>query len=218
MAHEDRQIQAMIEFIDRDAQEKVREYDDEAQALYDSEKANLVEAQKKKVLATTEEAKKQLEVQRRVARAQISKQERMRVEEARGATVEAVQKRTQEEIKKLVKDQTKYKQLLADLLRQSAISIAADADVLCRKQDEGVVKGLLKQAEDAATASTGKPVKLTLSKDKLDDEESWGGVVLKSAGGHKVVCDNTLAARTSHCFAEQMPTVRHYLFHEKAVF
>eukprot|EP00672_Neobodo_designis_P018233 CAMPEP_0174827590 /NCGR_PEP_ID=MMETSP1114-20130205/822_1 /TAXON_ID=312471 /ORGANISM="Neobodo designis, Strain CCAP 1951/1" /LENGTH=218 /DNA_ID=CAMNT_0016061257 /DNA_START=59 /DNA_END=715 /DNA_ORIENTATION=- len=218
MASEDRQIQAMIEFIDRDAQEKVREYDDEAQALYDSEKANLVEAQKKKVIAATADAKKQLEVDRRVARAQVSKQERMRVMEARGEALDQVKQRTEQQVRQLVKDSTKYKQLLADLLRQSAIAIAADADVVCRKQDEGVVKGLLKQAEEAAQQACGKAVKLTLSKEHLDDEASWGGVTLKSAGGHKVICDNTLAARTAHCFDEQMPTVRHYLFHEKAHF
>ena len=49
---EDRQIHAMIEFIERDAQEKAREFDDEAQALYDAEKAALVEQQKKKVKKT----------------------------------------------------------------------------------------------------------------------------------------------------------------------
>jgi vacuolar-type H+-ATPase subunit E/Vma4 len=108
------------------------------------------------------------------------------------------------------------KQLLADLLRQSAVAIAADADVLCRQQDEAIVKSLLKQAQDAAETATGKSVKLTLSKEKLDDETSWGGVTLKSAKGGKVVCDNTLAARLTHCFEEQLPTVRHYLFHEKA--
>lgn len=218
MAHEDRQITAMIEFIDRDAQEKVREYDDEAQAMYDSEKANLVEAQKKKVLAAHEEAKKQLEINRRVGRAQVSKQERMRVEEARGEAVAQVQKLTREKVQKLINDQGKYKQLLADLLRQSAVAIADDADVLCRKQDEGVVKSLLKQTEQAASAACGKPVKLTMSKDSLDDAAAWGGVTLKSSNGHKVVCDNTLAARTAHCFAEQMPTVRHYLLHDKAAF
>jgi len=218
MASEDRQIQAMIEFIDRDAQEKVREYDDEAQAMYDSEKANLVEAQKKKVIAQTADAKKDLEVNRRVARAQVSKQERMRVMEARGEALDQVKQRTEEQVRALVKDATKYKQLLADILRQSAVSIADDADVLCRKQDEQIVKGLLKQAEEAGSRATGKPMKLTLSKDKLDDEAAWGGVVLKSANNHKVICDNTLAARMAHCFDEQMPTVRYYLFHEKAHF
>ena len=215
MSNEDRQIQAMIEFIDRDAQEKVREYDDEAQALYDSEKANLVEAQKKKVVAAAEDKKKSLEVDRRVARAQIAKQERMRVEEARGAAMDQVRKRTEDEIRKIVKDQTKYKQLLADLLRQSAIAIAADAEVVCRKQDAAVVKGLLKQACDSACQSTGKNFTLKMSEQALEDEVAWGGVTLKTLNG-KVVCDNTLAARTAHGFEEQMPTIRHQLFHDKA--
>ena len=216
MSTEERQIQAMIEFIERDAQEKAREYDDEAKAMYDSEKANVVEAQKKKVAANAEDRKKTLEVERRVARAQVSKNERMRVMEARTAVMDNVQKRTEEEIRKLVKDAGKYKTLLADILRQSAIAIAADASVQCRQEDEAVVKGLLKGAETAAAEKVGKAIKLTLSKDFLDAESSWGGVILRSAGARAVVCDNTLAARSKHCFAEQLPTVRYYLFHEKA--
>jgi V-type H+-transporting ATPase subunit E len=214
MSHEDRQIQAMIEFIERDAQEKAREYADEAQAMYDSEKANLVEAQKKKVVANSEENKKQMEINRRVARAQTSKQERMRVMEARGQAMSTLKARAEEDIRKLVKDQTKYKQLLADLLRQSATAIAADAEVVVRQADEAVVNGLLKQAQEAAEQVIGKPVTLTMSKERLEDDVAWGGVTLKSANG-KVVCNNTLSVRLAHCFEEQEPTMRYFLFNDK---
>ena len=118
-------------------------------------------------------------------------------------------------LNQLIRD---MRQQFIEARKQVAVSIADDADVLCRKQDEQIVKGLLKQAEEAGSRATGKPMKLTLSKDKLDDEAAWGGVVLKSANNHKVICDNTLAARMAHCFDEQMPTVRYYLFHEKAHF
>lgn len=218
MSSEDRQIQAMIEFIERDAQEKAREYDDEAQSLYDSEKANLVEAAKKKVAASSAEQKKQLDVDRRVARAQVSKQQRMRVMEERISVLENVKEQTKAGILKLVKDQGKYKTLMADLLRQSAVAVDADADVFVRKADEGLAKGLLKQTEQAVQAATGKAVKLTIAKDNLDDDEAWGGCVLKSAGGHNIVCDNSLSYRTRNCFNEQLPTVRHFLFHDKAQF
>jgi len=214
---EDRQIHAMIEFIERDAQEKAREYDDEAQSLYDAEKATLVEAAKKKVAAEAEEAKKQAEVTRRVARAMLSKEERMRVNDARSAVLDTVQSQTEAKVRAVVKDAGKYKQLLADLLRQSALAIDGDCEVTCRKQDEGTVKGLLKSAEEAVAAANGKKVSISLAKNKsLSDEEDWGGVVLTTTDG-RISCHNTLKYRAQAVIKEQLPTLRHALFHPQGL-
>ena len=217
MAEDDRQIHAMIEFIERDAHEKAREYDDEAQSVYDSEKASLVEAQKKKVAAEASKQMKQIDVQHRVQQAQSTKLQRMKLLDERVAIVDSLKDQTKLQVQGLVKDATKYKQLLADLLRQAAIAVEADAVVKCRKADEAAVKTLLANAEQAAVSATGKPCTLSISADNLEDQVSWGGIMLTSADG-KITCDNTLASRTSHCFAEQLPIVRHYLFNESAKF
>lgn len=216
MSAEDRQIQAMIEFIDRDAQEKVREYGDEAQAVYDSEKSKLVEAAKEKVIANVAEQKKSLEVNRRVERAQISKKERMRVMDARNQVLEQLKTKVQDDVRKLAKDAAKYKAFLTDLLVESGVTIASDATVSTVPEDEAVVKGLLKSAQETISKKIGKEIKLTMASEKLAVEEAWGGVLLRSAHGRPVTCNNTLAARTRNCIEEQLPTIRYYLFHDQA--
>jgi V-type H+-transporting ATPase subunit E len=216
MADDDRQIHAMIEFIERDAHEKAREYDDEAQSVYDSEKASLVESQKKKVAQQAEKEKKKIDVDDRVGKARVSKAQRMKLLDERVAIVDNLKEQTQQQVQQLVNNATKYKQLLADLLRQSAVAIEADANVQCRKSDEAVVKGLLPAAEQAVHQKTGLVVKLSIGKEPLEDA-AWGGVILTSTDG-RIKCNNTLKSRTEHCFAEQLPTVRHFLFNDNAKF
>lgn len=212
---EDKQIQAMIEFIERDAQEKIREYEDEAQNQYDAEKANLVEAEKKKVIASTENRKKQIEVDRRVNRALQVKEQRLRVMEERGRLLDTLQEGAKNEIFALMKDLPKYKELLRGLMIQSAVAIQSDCEVLCRKADEATIKSFFAEAADAVLKATGKTVQFIIAKTSLTDEEDWGGVTLVSKDG-KISCNNTLSYRARHAFTEQLPTIRYQLFHELA--
>lgn len=213
--NEDKQIQSMIDFIEREAQEKAEELDQAAQEEYDVEKMRLVEAEKAKIRTQTEAKKKQVEIDRRVAQANHAKSQRQRVMEERARLLEDLRAATQKKIVALVNDSTKYRQLLSDLIRQSAAAIQADASVQCRKADEAMVKKALPEAESWLQAQMKKTIKLTVAKDNLNDEESWGGVVLTSADG-KIVCNNTLAYRMEHAFKEQLPTVRYQLFNDKA--
>jgi V-type H+-transporting ATPase subunit E len=75
------------------------------------------------------------------------------------------------------------------------------------------VKGMLKEVSDLVSRTLGLTVALTLSKSSLSDDESWGGVLLTTTDG-RITCNNTLAYRASHCFNEQLPTIRYLLFHE----
>lgn len=209
---EDRQIHAMIEFIERDAQEKAREFDDEAQALYDAEKAALVEQQKKKVINDFTEAQKKAEIAHRVTRAQLSKDERLRINDCRLSKLDQLKQDAEKKIRAMVSaGGAPYKKLLKDLLIQSAVGIECDATVVVRKQDEAEVKGLLKDAEAAVKKARGKTVTLTIAKENLTDAD-WGGMTLHSTDG-KITNQNTLAYRMATVFTEQIPTLRHALFH-----
>lgn len=212
---EDRQIQSMIDFIEREAQEKAEELDAAAQEEYDVEKMRLVEAEKAKIRANLEKKKKQAEVERRVTRANHAKAQRLRVMEERATILEQLNGIIKNKIMSLVGDSTKYRQLLLDLVRQSLAAIQDDAVISCRKQDEAVLSKALKELEQWYLAQTGKTSSLSLSKEYLDDGESWGGVVLRSRDG-RIVCNNTLSYRAHHCFAEQTPTVRYFLFNPEA--
>lgn len=211
---EDRQIQSMIDFIEREAQEKAEELDAAAQEEYDVEKMRLVEAEKAKIRANLEKRKKQAEVERRVTRANHAKAQRLRVMEERATILQQLDELVKKKILALVNDKTKYTQLLLDLIRQSFAAIQADAVVQCRKQDEQLITKALPDLHKWYE-SRGGSATLTVSKDFLDDGEAWGGVVLRSRDG-RIVCNNTLSYRARHCFAEQTPTVRYYLFNSEA--
>jgi V-type H+-transporting ATPase subunit E len=212
---EDKQIQSMIDFIEREAKEKAEELDQSAQEEYDVEKMRLVEAEKNKIRAATENKKKQVEVERRVNRANHTKEQRVRMMEERAGVLAALRDQTQQKIKALVNDQNKYRQLLTDLLRQALMAIQADTVVQCRKKDESLVQKAIKDVEAHYQKTTGKSASVTISKDSLVDEESWGGIILSSTDG-RIVCNNTLSYRCDHAFKEQLPTIRFMLFNEKA--
>jgi len=212
---EDRQIQSMIDFIEREAHEKAEELDAAAQEEYDVEKMRLVEAEKAKIRTNLEKKKKQVEVERRVTRANQSKSQRLRVMEERAAILDQLHDIVKAKIVATVGDKVKYTQLLLDLCRQSLSAIRTDASIECRKQDEPLISKALVELQKGYEAETGKAVSLTISKTSLDDAESWGGVILRSRDG-RIVCNNTLAYRARHAFAEQTPSVRYFLFNAEA--
>ena len=214
---EDRQIQSMIDFIEREAQEKAEELDQAAQEEYDVEKMRLVEAEKNKIRSQADKNKKQVEIQGRVARANHSKEQRLRVMEERGVILQNLRDLTKKKIMSMVNDGNKYRQLLSDLIKQSMLSIRCDAVVDCRKQDEQIVKKIFSDAESWYHGKTNEKISLSVSRDYLQDDEAWGGVVLHSTDG-RITCNNTLAYRTEHCFADQLPTVRFTLLNEDSHF
>lgn len=212
---EERQIQSMIDFIEREAAEKADELDLSAQEEYDVEKMRLVEAEKAKIRANLEKRKKQAEVDRRVARANHAKGQRLRFMQERATILENLQELAKAKVVAIVNDAKKYQQLLSDIIRQSVHAIQADTTITCRKQDEAVIRKLLEDIQQWYQAKNGKPVKLSMDKAYLVDAEAWGGVVLRSTDG-RIVCDNTLSYRATNVFVEQLPTVRYYLFNEAA--
>lgn len=213
---EERQIQSMIDFIEREAQEKAEELDAAAQEEYDVEKMRLVEAEKAKIRANLEKKKKQVEVERRVTRANHAKSQRLRLMDERAAILDELNAAIKKKILAIVNDKNAYQKLLLDLLRQSLLAIQADSVIECRKQDEQMVSKAFNEIQTWYQSQSGKSVTLSLNKQSsLDDAEAWGGVVLRSCDG-RIVCNNTLSYRARHCFAEQAPTVRYFLFNAEA--
>ncbi len=216
--HEDKQIQGMVDFIERDAHEKARELEDEANAQYNSEKANYVEVEKKKALAAFEKNKKQVEIDRRVAAAGHSQEQRMRILDSRRDILDQLQSRVQSKVLGVVGDERKYAPLLQNLLSQAAVAVRADSVVTVRQKDANLVKGMFSKTEAEVERITGRKVKLSLdTQNYLDDAKDWGGVVLVGFNG-QITCENTLAIRAGHVFDEQLPTVRYLMFHDKAKF
>lgn len=212
---EDRQIQSMIDFIEREAHEKAEELDQAAQEEYDVEKMRLVEAEKAKIRTNLDKKKKQVEVDRRVASAHHSKKQRIRLMEERGKVLDELKDICKSKIMNVVQDAKQYKLLLANLLNQSVAAVQDDCTVECVAEDDGLVKGLFSEAQAHYEKTTGNKVSITLDSSKLKREDVWGGLVVRSADG-RITCNNTLVARMSHCFQEQLPRIRFNLLNPDA--
>ncbi|ESL09120.1 ATP synthase [Trypanosoma rangeli SC58] len=212
---EARQIRSMIDFIEREAQERAEELDAAAQEEYDVEKMRLVEVEKVKVRAGTEQKKKQVDIDRRVSRANFSKTQRLRVMEERSKIMEQLRENTRRRIVAFVQDSSRYHKLLRDLIQQALLGVRTDAVVQTRKEDAAAVQGMLRDAEAWYEARAGERLRVTLSDDYLDAAEAWGGVIVTSQDGH-IICNLTLACRMRNCFEDQLPAIRYYLFNAAA--
>ncbi|KAG5490194.1 hypothetical protein JKF63_00313 [Porcisia hertigi] len=208
---EARQIQSMIDFIEREAQEKADELDAAGQEEYDVEKMRLVEAEKTKIRAMAEKKRKQVDVDRRVAHANYSKVQRMRVMEERAKTMEQLHEKARQKILAKVANPSQYKPMLVSLIHQALLSIRTDAVIECREEDESEVTREIPALEQWYKKKVNTTISIQTGKSHLNPAEVWGGVVVRSTDG-RVVCNNTLSYRTKTCFEEQLPTVRFHLF------
>ncbi|CCW69313.1 unnamed protein product [Phytomonas sp. Hart1] len=213
--NEFRQIQSMIEFIDREAQEKVDELECAAQEEYDIEKMRLVEQEKLKIRQNLEKKKKQVDVDRRVARANYTKTQRMRVMEERAKIMETLYENTRKKVETIVANPSTYRPLLVNIVRQSILAIQTDAIIQCRKEDETEIHQMLNDLMNWYQIKTGSSISIKINEEYLNTDDAWGGVVVSSVDG-RIRCNNTLSYRATMSFEEQLPTIRFYLFNPEA--
>ncbi|KAH8614678.1 putative ATP synthase (E 31 kDa) subunit [Trypanosoma vivax] len=213
---EERHIQSMIDFIERETQEKADELNYSAQEEYDVEKMRLVEAGKVKVRATGKKIK-QVDVDRCVDRANFSKIQRLRIMEEQSKIVDQLKDNVKKKLLTFVKDTKRYSELLVKLIHEALLAVRANAVIHLCKDDESLVKNMLSDLKKWYEDKLGTPTSITLSKDYLSGEEAWGGVLVKSEDGH-IVCNWTLSSRMRNCLNDQLPTIRYYIFDPDASF
>jgi len=202
-------------FIRQDTEKTVAAIEREAAEQYAHERDQHVRAESEKLEAQFEKRMKQIGVERHVAKVNAAKSEHLRLLDFRNEQLDAVRALAHRKIAALVSG-AGYTDLLRRLLLQAALAVEADCTVRVRKADEGAVRGMLAELEAAVAQKLGKKVSLKLDGGaNLDDDEAWGGAILSGLNG-RIVCNNTLSYRASNAFAEQLPTMRHLLFHEMA--
>ncbi|EPY37591.1 V-type H+-transporting ATPase subunit E [Angomonas deanei] len=211
---EARQIQSMIDFIEREAQEKVEELEAAAPGGVRRGEDASGGGREDQDQGQHGKKKKQAEVDRRVGRANYSKEQRMRVMEERAKIMEKLHEETRKRVSAIVANGSAYEKLLKDLLYQSLLSIRSDSVVHVRQEDEKKVSALLGELQRWYKEKTGTEATVSVSKEYLN-EDSWGGVVVVSTDG-RIVCNNTLSYRTKSSFEEQLPTIRYYLFNAES--
>eukprot|EP00301_Raphidiophrys_heterophryoidea_P016734 c26366_g1_i1.p1 GENE.c26366_g1_i1~~c26366_g1_i1.p1 ORF type:complete len:244 (-),score=69.86 c26366_g1_i1:115-813(-) len=211
------QIEQMIKFIKQEAEEKADEIRVKSTEEFNILKQEEVEAEKKKIRQEYERKEKQVDVQKKISHSNAINQNRLRVLKARDDSVKSIMENVRQEIVKIAQGPG-YKDLLRKLIIQGATTLEeTHVSVRYRKEDESLIQSVLKEAEQAVKAETGKAVTLTLdTKEFLPPGGSGpntcsGGVELLALGG-AIRCDNTLDTRTGLAYESLLPDIRITLF------
>jgi len=119
------------------------------------------------------------------------------------------------------KSDTKYKQIMIDLIVQGALKLMEDeVSLQVRPQDVNLVRSLLDQASQAFTrtvqsaSGVKKTLKLALDRETLP-ANSLGGVVV-TCFGSMIKVDNSLDTRLKLCMENDRPALRAMLFPKRA--
>jgi len=219
------QLSHMVNFISREAEEKAAEIRSKADEEFAIEKARLVTEEKLKTTKEYERKEKQIDVKKKIAHSTEVNQARLRLLKSRE---EAIQKVLEEAHKSLVKlsKSPAYKDLLKKLIVQGLLKMEEEkVMVVCRQEDVSVVESALADAVAEYKTKSKKNVQVTVDKsvylppgpDKATNQlETCSGGILLSAMDGRILCSNTLDARLSMAFEQQLPQIRSLLFDVKS--
>jgi V-type H+-transporting ATPase subunit E len=218
-----KQLDHMVKFIYKEADEKANEITAKALEEFSIEKSRLVREERVRITKEFEKKEKQIEVQKKIAYSNELNHSRLQVLKARE---EGVQKLLHEAYKRLgniSKDAQGYKKLLHALIVQGLLKLQEPKVlIICRKQDLDLVKSILPEVTQEYTKKTEKPCEVTIGDNYLppgpetatnEANVCSGGIVLSTNEG-KIICANTLDARLSMVFDQKLPEIRTILFGE----
>lgn len=216
-----KQLDQMVKFIYREADEKASEILEKAREECAIEKGKIVMEEKYKINKDFERKEKQIETKIKIAYSNELNQSRLTVLKARDEGIQKLLSEAHQRLSALSKDAASYKKLLKDLILQGLIKLQEPkVTIVCRKQDLSLVKEVLKGASDEYTQKTKLQVAIDIDnnvflppgpEEAKADEACSGGVLLTTNGG-KIICSNTLDARLAMAFEQQLPAIRDTLF------
>ena len=181
---------------------------------------------KLKLQAEFKEKQKNAETQRRIQRAVVSSEVRMKKMLARDELVQKVKTQALQRVaSKATADPQAYAALLLKLVVQGLLKLNESVvEVQCREADAKYVQAVLdraaRQYEQMIMEACKEAVKVTLTLSnkwlppapKAPGAEGCSGGVKLTALNGRIVCDNTLDSRLEIAFADLTPTIRKMLF------
>jgi len=218
-----KQLDQMVKFIFREADEKASEIQAKAREEFSIEKSRIVNEEKAKIAKLYDSKEKAIEVKKKIAYSNELNQSRLRVLKAKE---EGVQKLLTDAHKKLHSTVTQnpenYKRILHQLIVQSLIKLnETKLKVLCRREDISLVNSAISSAAAEYKAKTGHTVELEIDKitylppspasGSLEGDFCSGGVVLATPDG-RIICSNTLDARLKMAYDQLLPEIRTTLY------
>lgn len=229
MSGSEKQIQQMVRFIEREADEKANEIRVKADHDFHKDKQLRVH---KAVEQTDEHFRKriiQLESDKKVARSKtVAAARRMKGETAHELLQEVKQHTLQLLAKKVRANAAGYEALLSHLLTEALVSIdETRVTIECLPNERGLVESVIAGSlasykEQVAQMAADEPVKYRTQLEtsrvcsvQIDESRPLSGVTggIKVVGANgRIICDNTLDSRLNIVAEEVLPAIRASLF------
>jgi len=217
-----KQLEHMVKFIYREAEEKATEIHDKAMEEFSIEKQRIVQEERIRVMKDFEKKEKQIEVQKKIQYSNELNISRLQVLKSREEGVQKILGEAHKRLLAVAKDPS-YKKLLHQLIVQGLIKLQEPkVQVVCRVQDLALVKDVLPAAvaEYQTKANRNCEASLNMNDPLLPGPEEAkgadfcsGGVVLSTPDG-RIICANTLDARLSMVYEQKLPEIRTILYGE----
>jgi len=218
-----KQLDHMVKFIYREADEKANEIKAKAQEEFSIEKQRIVQEEKQKIQKYFEQKEKTTEAKIRIMYSNEHNQSRLRMLKSKEEGVQKLLSQAHHRLSEVTKDTAGYKSLMRLLVLQGLLKLQEEkVVVICRKQDTALVQEVLPLAQDDYKKKIGKPCDVVIDdsthlpagpESAKEGEMCSGGIVLGTPDG-KIICSNTLDARLAMAFEGRLPEIRKILYGE----
>jgi len=218
-----KQLDHMIKFIYREAEEKASEIQAKAMEEFSIEKSRLVQEGRVQIAREYEKKEKQIEVQKKISYSNELNQSRLTALKHRDDGIQKLKHEAHKKLGNVSKDANSYKKLVEGLITQGLLKLQEPkVSIICRKQDLSLVQGVLTSSVAEYTKKSGKKVDCTVDSinflppgpvDGSSADFCSGGIVLSSNEG-RIICSNTLDDRLFMAFEQNLPDIRTLLFGE----
>lgn len=217
-----KQLDNMVKFIYREAEEKAAEIKAKATEEADIEKAKIVQERKLKIMQEFETKEKQIEVKKRIAYSNALNNSRLKILKAREEGIQKLLEEAHQRLFSIARD-SNYRQILQELLVQALLKLEeTKVNVIARRQDVSLVQQVLPAAVDEYKRRTnGRAVEAVIDSNVFlppgldaggkQHESCSGGVIVSTTDG-KIICSNTLDARLAVAFEQLLPEIRLSLY------
>jgi len=207
-----KQLDHMVKFIYREADEKASEIEAKGKEEASIEKARIVMEEKLKIMKDFERKEKQIETKIKIAYSNELNQSRLQILKARDEGIQKLKNEAHRRLAQVSKDVVGYKKLLHDLIVQGLIKLEEPkVSVVCRAQDKSLVQDVVSGAAAEYKVKTGKSVEVDIDNVRFlppgpeesgNPEDSCSGGVLLSSNQGKIICSNTLDDRLQMSFEQ----------------
>jgi len=215
-----KQLDHMVKFIYREADEKALELAQKAKEELSIERQKIVQEEKEKLRREFEKKERKIERENKIKQSNYINENRLKVLQARDEYTDAIYQEAKKRLFSISLDQQKYKRLLHDVILQGLLRLQEPkVSIVCRKEDVSLVKEVMKEAGTNYQEKLRKTVEVSLDEtihlpagnDPIEQKRCSGGVILSAQDG-KIIVSNTLDVRLQTAFEQTLPKARNMLF------